>query len=258
MTRIAYVSDSQKRYPWFTRLVATDKDSNDHSCDGALIAKDLVLTAASCRDSTEAHIGLKNGNDPAKYAIKVQASFRHPNSVDNDVMIVQLTEPALEISPIRMNFDENYPIADGESLAMLGFGNTVGFPRLLEAATTLYVPFEFCAVAEDPDTGVVYGTSTDETIVQPNWFCSTNPANVTIVDATDNPESPVMTTTCFGDSGGPIIKEAFFSDAEITSNSVAWATDDLLLAVISETSRYCGNPHLPTGNQRVSSYKQWI
>jgi len=260
MTRNGYRSDAETKikYPWFTLLVSTDEDSGIDSCGGALIAKDLVLTAASCRDPTTAHIGLKNDSDPAKESIEVRSVVRHPNSLDNNVMIVQLTAPVSETAPVRLNFEENYPVLDGESLTMLGFGSTVGFPQILEAEIIHYVPFELCAVAEDPDKGVFYGTNTEETIVKPNWFCTTDPTNVTIVDATDGSGNPVMTSMCFGQSGGPIIKEDYFVDAVTTSSSGEPSTDDLLLAVISETSRYCGNPHLPAGSQRVFSYKQWI
>ena len=62
-----------------------------------------------------------------------------------------------------------------------------------------------------------------------------------------------MTSTCFGDSGGPIFKEEFFEDSVEEGE-----TNDLLLAVVSGTSGYCGNPNLPLWNQRVSWHKQWI
>jgi hypothetical protein len=65
----------------------------------------------------------------------------------------------------------------------------------------------------------------------------------------------LATSTCYGDSGGPIIKKDYFNDNTDSDND---KNNDLLLAVISGTSGYCGNPYLPLRNQRISHHKAWI
>jgi len=265
MTRIvggAPVEESS-RYPWFTRVVAGSGTGGGRvgACGGALIAKDIVLTAAHCGDPTKVYPGRHNRDLPNRENINVESFLRHPEygttdySVDFDIMMVHLTNFSAIADPVRLNFDDDYPVEEGESLTMLGFGSVIGGPatgepdpptegaRILQTAETMYVPFETCAVASDPDSGDRYGVSETRTAVKPLWFCTTGPEI----------DSDLVTSTCFGDSGGPILKEDFFEGAVGEA-----ATNDLLLAVISGASGYCGNRYLPLWNQRVSWHKQWI
>jgi secreted trypsin-like serine protease len=217
----------------------------------------------SNRDPTVVYPGRHNLDNPWKEKIIVDSYVRHPEygtgiySVDYDIMIVHLTESSTTAKPIRLNYNDEYPVTADESLSMLGFGSTIGGPatglpdppnqqaRILQKAETLYVPFESCAVAKDPDTGVTYGISATQTAVSPHWFCTTGPASNT----------DLVTSTCYGDSGGPILKEDFFEGDVVVEDG---DTNDLLLAVISGTSGFCGNSHLPLWNQRVSFHKDWI
>ena len=145
-------------------------------------------------------------------SISVASNVRHPlygtgsYSVDYDIMITHLSEPYTEGPIVRINFDEGYPSQSGESLVIMGFGSIIGGPetgvanppneqsRILRSAPTSYVTFEECAVANDPDTGVSYGIGPTQTAVSPHWFCALN----------------TETSTCFGDSGGPVAKENYF------------------------------------------------
>ena len=207
--------------------------------------------------------GRHNLDNPDPEKIIVDSYVRHPDyaartySVDYDVMIVHLSEISTLAKPIRLNYNDKYPVTAGESLSMIGFGSTIGGPatgepdppkqqaRVLQQAETLYVPFEQCAVAKDPDTGIEYGRSPTQTAVSPHWFCTTGPESNT----------DLVTSTCYGDSGGPIMKEDFFENDVVAGDG---DTNDLLLAVISGTSGYCGNKYLPLWNQRVSYHKDWI
>ena len=207
-------------------------------------------------------------NKPDDSGYDVIANVRHPlygtgnYSIDYNIMISQLATPVPSIiaQPIRLNFDPHYPndnTDNGLDLTMLGFGSIIGGPEtglpnppnqqssILKKATTKYVPLATCALSKDPNTGVVYGVDYPQrTSVKENWFCT--------VDE--------VTATCFGDGGGPIIKENYFN---YNNNNQYTDTDadtdtDLLLAVISGASGYCGNKHLPLWNSRISFHKEWI
>jgi len=259
MNRIVNGQDVQpsNRYPWFVRLLGSSEDGADtHACGGVLIAPDLILTAAHCPDPTRAYVGLSNSdlNSTGIYnnGVGVVKNVRHPeydgtsnsSSVEYNIMISQLatdTSVVAAVTPIRMNFDDDYPPSDNisdDELTMLGFGSTSS-STLLQTASTSYVPFEECAVAKDPITGVVYGINGAQTSVQPYEFCTLDNA----------------TSTCIEDSGGPIIKEDYFNDETALDGQ-----GDLLVAIISSgTSDKCGtNSYLPLLNQRVSYYKEWI
>ena len=172
-------------------------------------------------------------------------------------MIVRLSQASETTKRVRLNYDNDYPNVADESLTMIGFGSKIGgtesvgldpeieLPQFLQSAETLYVPFETCALAKDPDSEYEYGIgfSEDKTQVRPHWLCTLGPDSGT----------DLVTSNCYGDSGGPIFKEDFFEDSPEDV-----ATNDILLAVIVGSSRYCGNKYLPNINQRVSYHKQWI
>ncbi len=215
-------------------------------------------------DPRKAYPGRHDLRNLASETLEVESFVRHPeydvaaSTVNFDIMILKTSEPSKAI-PVRMNYNNEYPVEADEQLTILGFGSTIGGPatgqanppnqqaRVLQSASTFYVPFETCAVASDPELGNKYGISTTQTIVKEHWFCTTGP----FVGSTDDPD--LVTSTCYGDSGGPVLKESYFEDVTKEGDS-----GDLLLAVISGTSGFCGNENLPLWNQRVSWHKQWI
>ncbi|KAL3921298.1 MAG: hypothetical protein SGILL_002817, partial [Bacillariaceae sp.] len=176
---------------------------------------------------------------------KVVQSVRHPNypqglPINFDIMISKLESPVMDVQPIKMNFDETFPSKSGDGLKIMGFGSTIPGPdaplqpsQVLQVAPTNYVSFQECAVAEDPETGNDYGNSAKDTLVEDWWLC-------TIFN------DPVVTGTCFGDSGGPVFRQGKNMGT------------DLLVGVISGASGYCGNPNLPLWNNRVSYFQDWF
>jgi hypothetical protein len=137
-------------------------------------------------------------------------NVRHPNypqelQVDFDIMITQLAEvvPTDIAKPIALNWDETFPGDDdttstGYPFTIIGFGSVLGGPEnggsepiiqgpdlYLQRAPTGYVSFPDCAVASDPETGQRYGVNTQNTVVQPWWFCTLY-------------NDPITTATCYG------------------------------------------------------------
>lgn len=138
--------------------------------------------------------------------IKVAARYPYPNyttredgsyNPQNDIALLKLVQPAINPQLIRMNTNASYPSSSSDELVILGWGSTTNgntaplqTAKVLQQATTEYVPFETCAVAQTPDGMIKYGLSVDNTAVGPDWLC------------TDDPEA----NHCVGDSGGPIIR----------------------------------------------------
>jgi hypothetical protein len=251
----------------------------------------MILTNAHCwEEGSDLGIGilgtlLRTERQPQ---FPVVARVPHPNYArepffSNDVALVKLEGvPPDAFRPIQLNFDPEIPAQAGDELVILGWGSVTNGEdaplqpsnELLEA-TTQYVPFETCAVAEDPETGAKYGNSVTNTGVGPDWLCTQDPVgatckgkNPTAVNIREEDHTsihlfihpiihPVVSLiihllfvlVCFGnlgDSGGPVIR------AGVNPRS------DLLVGVISGASGGCDNQYLPQINQRVSWHRDWI
>ncbi|XP_076880305.1 duodenase-1 [Brachyhypopomus gauderio] len=70
-------------------------------CDGFLVTKDFVMTAAHCSQSVIAFLGIHNKNDIktiSKRYLMIAESFPHPKynniTFENDIMLLKLSEPA--------------------------------------------------------------------------------------------------------------------------------------------------------------------
>jgi hypothetical protein len=240
-------SAPKDRFPWFVRTIGgTENEGQFRSCGGSLIAPDLIVTAAHCEAPKTVQV---NAYDATKFdesrQRQVVQSVRHPSypqglPINFDIMVSKLESPITDVQPIKMNFDNSFPSMSGEELEIIGFGSTIPGPdapvqqsQILQIAPTGYVPFTECAVAEDPETGNKNGVSPEDTVVEDWWLC-------TLFD------DPIVTGTCFGDSGGPVFRQGKNLGT------------DLLVGIISGASGYCGNPNLPLWNNRVSYFQDWF
>lgn len=231
------------RYPWIVRY------SYDNTlCGGSLIAPDLVLTAAHCFKNNqllgEAQVGRYNlGSGSERFqGLDVTERFAHGRyrhggrfNPANDIAILKLSGSVSGIDPVKLNFDAAFPSSANDELKMLGWGTSsstvMAREDILQEAETHYVPFEQCAVARDPNSGYLYGYSTQRTVVGDDWLCTQND------DA----------ASCKGDSGGPIITPRASSSEQ-----------DVLVGVISSSLGGCENQYLPQINQRISHHAEWI
>jgi secreted trypsin-like serine protease len=232
----------QGRFPYFVRLAGTCQ------CGAALIAPDVVVTAAHCEGCfSRAELGQYNTNVIDRDNRRgIVAEVVHPEWAPrkltpyNDVMLVKLDSPASPDWPIvRLNGNDNIPGATGTPITVIGFGSIVDYrqnngdvilPTILQETTMEYVSFEICQFScDDPETSC-YGLAGVGTFVTDDWFCTM--------------DSNRRSGTCRGDSGGPLILEG---------DSVE---HDLLVATVSGAAG-CANPILPDQNERVSYHYDW-
>jgi hypothetical protein len=232
----------QGRFPYFVRLAGTCQ------CGAALIAPDVVVTAAHCEGCfSRAELGQYNTDVIDQDNRRgIVAQVVHPEWAPrkltpfNDVMLVKLDSPASPDWPIvRLNGNDNIPGANGTPITVIGFGSIVDYrqnngdvilPTILQETSMEYVSFEFCQYScDDPETSC-YGLPGVGTLVTDDWFCT--------IDS--NPRSG----TCRGDSGGPLILEGDSME------------QDLLVATVSGAAG-CANPILPDQNERVSYHYDW-
>jgi secreted trypsin-like serine protease len=117
---------------------------------------------------------------------------------------------------LKMNLDPNVPSATGEALTIMGFGSSTdglsadhNSEQQLREAPTEYLAFEDCAVSSNPETGRAFfitgATGNIITGVTGDWFCTFK----------------AETSTCVGDSGGPVILEGANADEDLLVASVS-------------------------------------
>lgn len=250
--RIVGGEDAQRDYPWMTRLFVYSSVNHDYwrNCAATLISSEWALTAAHCVfdsytsnglptaiPSSELFVvfgGSKNylwlseaeANNLSSYP--VSDILIHPDystsGHDYDIALIKLASPHYLPGPAIATETQFSALQSGERLTTIGYGYTNGSnetqPETLQITTLPYVTNDECV------------WSTEYDIVTDNMLCAGYMAS----------DSHEYSTSCNGDSGGPLFKTM---DGEMT-----------LVGIVSWGLRYCAD--YPEVYTKVSQLRDWI
>jgi len=204
--------------------------TNEILCGATVIWSDIIITAAHCQGAfnSGALILDPNTNDYTRL-VPIDRQIRHPGwsisrqQLNHDVLVMRLETPLSTTDvakPIPINKNANYP-SNSQALKAYGFGlteNEVVSDYLREADVT-YISNDDCWGR---------GISFNNVLKSDEVMCT-------------DPYENEKTTTCLGDSGGPLTD---------TSGST-------LVGIISFGSG-CKADQIPDGHVRLSEVHDWV
>ncbi|MFN8444700.1 MAG: serine protease [Caldilineaceae bacterium] len=224
-------------YPW--QVMITDSHFYPF-CGGSLIAAKWVLTAAHCVQGLTAttlqriHLVLgayeyNNTNETGRQVFQVARAIQHPDFVpstfDNDVALIELTQPVVQSPWVRAinrsrNSRDDALWQPGQEAVVIGWGFTSeagGTPAVLQEVT---VP-----IAEQTECNSVFGNA-----ITANMLCA----------------GPVAGSkdACRGDSGGPLMVADEAGIYHVVG-LVSWGNG-------------CARPNRFGVYTRLSRYEKWI
>jgi len=234
-TRIIGGSEAtEDRYSYAVSL----QDRIGHFCGGALIAKDVILTAAHCKGGKyNIVLGRHDFNDSDGEVIAMKSELPHPNydtcTTDNDFMLVFLENAvtASNVDLVTLNNDASAP-SIGQAVTAMGWGDTDirdDYSQLSDVLMNVRVNAisnEECDASEGmignyPDN--YHGQITE------NMLCAKRN----------------MQDACQGDSGGPLVIKGGSASSDVLVGVVSWGIG-------------CAHESFPGVYARVSSAYSWI
>jgi secreted trypsin-like serine protease len=217
-------------------------------CGGALIAPDLVLTAAHClnRANDQVHIGAYEKNKLSAGSQErfceewiAHPSFDDENFFDLDFALCKLNKPvAIDQSRILLELNEDAVIpSGGEDLIAIGLGRLEdGGNSLPDIVQEVTVPAVNNAVCNQIDDITGFGPPAIYLdVINENKLCAG------FVDEGGK-------DACQGDSGGPLIRRSICSDGSIVDSHVG----------ITSYGLGCAVPGFPGVYARTSAGMDWI
>ena len=236
-------STQDDSYPWITSLMI----NGSASCGASLIADQWVLTAAHCVTNMETgsvmsasnftvvvndyHLE-ERGDEESRTVTEVYvAAGFDTTTLDSDIAVLKLSSTVTSTPVTLMSSSDFNALAFGESLKVMGWGNTVItgddvkfndvvsiYPNILREVDIDYADFDEC--------NANYGGLTN------NVFCAGGNG---------------ITDSCQGDSGGPIMQlvDGEFQQVGIVSTG---GTEDQSCAALNYPGIYT----------RLSNYHSWI
>lgn len=216
-----------EKWPGMTYL----EIQGQHSCGAALVGAEWVMTASHCVDDPRIRpdhvvIGRQSLTSTDGERIAVAKIIIHPNynpeTTDNDVALIQLTQPSKRKISRIVTQAEWDAIEVGAPFTVVGWGNTTEdgtSSNDLREVTVPVVPRAECAESYAED-GVD---------VSPNMFCAG--------------EAQGGKDACQGDSGGPIFAKV--GDVPVQVGIVSWGIG-------------CARPGKPGVYTRVANFLGWL
>jgi secreted trypsin-like serine protease len=219
----------------------------DLLCGASLIHSDMILTAAHCHGAFNYGAMLFNPFlDSLSWYQTVDKQVVHPDYynnlevINNDIMVMRLSEPVPDIVPVRLNNDPDFPVPGRDIAEATGVGVT---------------DYEKGTVSTDLQVGYVAPISNLECSQRGNFVNVAISSDVMCVDPVSDD------SVCSGDSGGPLTVSLVTALEQQNSPGGDVENGDLVTAIqvgVISFGTDCQADDVPDGMARVSYFYDWI
>ncbi|KAG7347384.1 trypsin [Nitzschia inconspicua] len=219
-------------------------------CGASLIHSDIILTAAHCQGAFNYGVVMFNPFlDALNWYNTVDLQIAHPDYysnialINNDIMVLRLSEPVTEIVPVRLNQDPEFPVPGRDVTAATGFGVT---------------DFAAGTLPSQLQVGYLSPITNADCASRGRFLNVVLSADVLCVDPVSD------ASVCAGDSGGPLtvplVKVSEQQGSEGSSTTAQTVDDDATAVQVGVISfgTTCEPDNVPDGMTRVSYFYDWI